>query len=190
MVWLIKASLNPLFNFFKLVSYLFDMAMRLPFQDKKYQGSTPRERFYAKDFGDTWSCWNRQYGLQGTALFNLFPVWLHLLQFFTIWQLESIAQHLEPDNERIEIKPRNFYCGIHHVVHFTDVMSSIANEAEIAKLRLWHVKNVVSSAVPSSVLLYTRFLLARFSFPFQIDKVNITLRAPLGVNVDRPRKDF
>ena len=52
-----------------------------------------------------------------------------------IWQLESISQHLEPDDRRIEIKLRNFYCGIHHVFHFADVMSSAANEAEIAKLR-------------------------------------------------------
>ena len=71
-----------------------------------------------------------------------------------------------------------------------DVMSSAVNEAEIAELRFWHVREVVFLAILSSVLLYTHFLLARFSFPFQIDKVNITLRAPLGVNVDRPWKDF
>ena len=164
--------------------------MRLPFQDNKYPGSTPRERFYAKDFGDTWSCLNHQYRLQGTALFNLCPNWLHLLQFFTIWQFESIPQHLELDDERIEIKLCNFYCGIHPVVQFADVMSSTANEAKIAELRFWHVKNVVSLAVPLSVLLYTHFLWARFSFPFQIDKVNITLTAPLRVNIDRPQKDF
>ena len=51
------------------------------------------------------------------------------------WQLESITHHLEPDDKRIEINLRNFYCRIHHVVHLTDVMSSAANEAEIAELR-------------------------------------------------------
>ena len=52
-----------------------------------------------------------------------------------MWQLESIAQHLKPDDKRIEIKLRNFYCGIYHVVHLTDVMLSAVNEAEIAELR-------------------------------------------------------
>ena len=51
------------------------------------------------------------------------------------FKVKSIAEHLEPDDERIEIKLRNFYCGIHHVVHFADVMLSAANEAEIAELR-------------------------------------------------------
>ena len=42
---------------------------------------------------------------------------------------------LEPDNKKMEIKLRNSYCRIHPVVHFADVMSSAANEAEIAELR-------------------------------------------------------
>ena len=42
---------------------------------------------------------------------------------------------LEPDNKKIEIKLRNFYCRIHPVVHIADVMSSAANEAEITELR-------------------------------------------------------
>ena len=133
--------------------------------------------------------------------------WIWVDQIWFLWQIFILGEtfittflieekspegsiKFEPKSKRIEIKLHNFYCGIHHVVHFADVMSSAANEAKIAELRFWHVKNVVSSAVPSSVLLYTHLLLARFSFPFQINKVNITLRAPLGVNVDRPQKDF
>ena len=62
-------------------------------------------------------------------------------QIWVLWQISILGEtfittHLieekssenfikfEPDNKRIEIKPRNFYCGIHHVVHFADVMSS------------------------------------------------------------------
>ena len=133
--------------------------------------------------------------------------WIWVRQIWFLWQISILGEtfittHLieekssensikfEPDNKRIEIKPRNFYCGIHHVVHFADVMLSAANEAEIAKLRFWHIRDVMFSAIPLSVLLYTHFLLAKFSFLFWIDKVNITLTAPLRVIVDRPQNDF
>ena len=48
-------------------------------------------------------------------------------------RLEAAAPHLDEDDARAVIKLRNFYCGIHHVVHFADVMSSAANEAEVAE---------------------------------------------------------
>ena len=48
-------------------------------------------------------------------------------------QLEAALPHLEPEDAEVVIVVRNYYCGIHYVVHFADVMSKGANEAELAE---------------------------------------------------------
>ena len=50
MVWVIKASLSPLFNFLKLVSYLFDMAMRLPLSRREASGVNAEREILCKGF--------------------------------------------------------------------------------------------------------------------------------------------
>ena len=48
-------------------------------------------------------------------------------------RLEQSAAELEPEDERLVVKLQKFYCGIHHLVHFADVMSVAANQAELAE---------------------------------------------------------
>ena len=46
---------------------------------------------------------------------------------------EAAAPHLQPKDTEVIIKLKNFYCGLHNLVHMAEVMASAANEAEIAE---------------------------------------------------------
>ena len=48
-------------------------------------------------------------------------------------RMERAAPNLEDEDTAILVKLKNFYCGIHNLVHFAEVMSSAAKEAELAE---------------------------------------------------------
>ena len=48
-------------------------------------------------------------------------------------RMEAVAPSLGSDDQRLLVNLRNFYCGMHHLVHLADVMSTAANEAELAE---------------------------------------------------------
>ena len=48
-------------------------------------------------------------------------------------QLEAALADLEPEDQIVLIRLKNFYCSLHHLVHFADVMASAAYEAEMAE---------------------------------------------------------
>ena len=70
--------------------------------------------------------------------------WIHFLKSWlnqkiedwindVVSQIEAAAPHLEEADREVLVKLQNHYCGIHHLVHFADVMSTAANEAEMAE---------------------------------------------------------
>ena len=51
-------------------------------------------------------------------------------------QIEAAVPHLEDADHEVLVKLQNYYCGIHHLVHFADVMSTAANEASCPSSKL------------------------------------------------------
>ena len=58
---------------------------------------------------------------------------MDLLANEVIPQLEAASADLEPEDQIVLIRLKNFYCSLHHLVHFADVMAAAAYEAEMAE---------------------------------------------------------
>ena len=48
-------------------------------------------------------------------------------------RIEEALPHLDGEDTQVVVEIRNFYCGLHNLVHMAEVMSSAANDAEIAE---------------------------------------------------------
>ena len=48
-------------------------------------------------------------------------------------RIEEAAPHLDGEDTKVVVEIRNFYCGLHNLVHMAEVMSSAANDVEIER---------------------------------------------------------